>query len=348
LIIKMIEKEKTLIMLGYNSKNELLLLRGLKPSSYDRLGLFLGCCLVWRVKHQRHYSVRACLKNIYRMLDLNRHPLLHTTSRKAAPLGDPRGIPKLSRKFSLRKCYLRIRERAYTSVHHFKFEGSINIFTASTSARRKFFQVNIDLAKMSDFEEMGFYSFFDGLLEELGDTMEFVSDDSHLPILSDEELDFTSDFNIDMLNMATEVTAPPSNYDEAAHQPPTQEGEEAAVVINIQNETDVIWNPAEIRHQPVEIRPAPPVVTNEEIEREKNNKASREYRKRRKEKLAAEEKELEVLEKKNRELSVKASAMEDIVTELKSKVVSLIENAGVRGGKRNHETDQIVRKRIKM
>jgi len=356
LIIKMIEKEKTLIMFCYNYKNELLLLRGLKPSSYDHLGLFLGCCLVWRVKHQRHYSVRACLKNLYRMLDLNRHPLLHTTSRKAAPLGDPRGIPKLSRKFSLRKCYLRIRERAYTSVHHFKFEGSINIFTASTSARRKFFQVNIDLAKMSDFEEMGFYSFFDGLLEELSDTVEFVSDDSHLPILSDEELDFTSDFNIDMLNMATEVTNPPSNYDEAAHQPPTQEGEEATVVINIQNETDVIWNPAEIRqqpaeiilNQPVEIRPAPPVVTNEQTEREKNNKASRAYRKRRKDKLAAEEKELEVLEKKNRELSVKASAMEDIVTELKSKVVSLIENAGVRGGKRNHEDDRIVRKRIKM
>jgi len=350
LIIKMIEKEKTLIMLCYNY-NELLLLRGLKPSSYDHLGLFLGCCLVWRVKHQRHYSVRACLKNLYRMLDLNRHPLLHTTSRKATPLGDPRGIPKLSR-----KCYLRIRERAYTSVHHFKFEGSINIITASTSARKKFFQVNIDLAKMSDFEEMGFYSFFDGLLEELGDTVEFVSDDSHLPILSDEELDFTSDFNIDMLNMATEVTNPPSNYNEAAHQPPTQEGEEATVVINIQNETDVIWNPAEIRqqpaeiilNQPVEIRPAPPVVTNEQTEREKNNKASRAYRKRRKDKLAAEEKELEVLEKKNRELSVKASAMEDIVTELKSKVVSLIENAGVRGGKRNHEDDRIVRKRIKM
>merc|ERR1719461_1967478 len=220
----------------YNYK-KLLLLRGLKPSDYDRLGLFLGCCFVCCVKHQRLYTVRVCLKNLYRMLDLNRHPLLHTTSRRAAPLGDPRGIPKLSRKFSQRKCYLRIGERAFTSVHHFKFEVSINIFTASTSARRKFFQVNIDLAKMSDFEEMGFYSFFDGLLEELGDTMEFVSDNSHLPILSDEELDFTSDFNIDMLNMATEVTAPPSNYDEAAYHPPTQEGEEAAVVINIQNET---------------------------------------------------------------------------------------------------------------
>merc|ERR1711874_593569 len=163
--------------------------------------------------------------------------------------------------------------------------------------------------------------------------------------------------------MATE-----DNNNEAAHPAPTQGVDTATVVINIQNETDIMWNPLEIRqqpfeirpveliqqpleinlNQPVEIRPAPPVVTNEQTEREKNNKASRAYRKRRKDKLAAEEKELEVLEKKNRELSVKASAMEDIVTELKSKVVSLIENAGVRGGKRNHEDDRIVRKRIKM
>jgi len=362
--IKEEKKKKNCIMMYYNSKSELLLLRGLKPSNYDHLGLFFGCCLVWRVKHQRHYSVRACLKNLYRMLDLNRHPLLHTTSRRAAPLGDPRGIPKLSRKFSQRKCYLRIGERAFTSVHHFKFGGSINIFSAGTSATRKFFQVNIDLAKMSDFEEMGFsmYSFFDGLLQELSDTMEFVSDDSHLPILSDEELDFTSDFNIDMLDMATE------DNNEAAHPAPTQGVDTATVVINIQNETDIMWNPLEIRqqpfeirpveliqqpleinlNQPVEIRPAPPVVTNEQTERERNNEASRAYRKRRKDKLAAEERELEVLEKKNRELSVKASAMEDIVMELKSKVVSLIENAGVRGVKRNHAADQIVGKKMKM
>merc|ERR1712241_1457557 len=203
--IKEEKKKKNCIMMYYNSKSELLLLRGLKPSNYDHLGLFFGCCLVWRVKHQRHYSVRACLKNLYRMLDLNRHPLLHTTSRRAAPLGDPRGIPKLSR-----KCYLRIGERAIASVHNFKFEGSVNIFVASTSATRKFFQVNIDFAKMSVFEGMDFplSLFFDGLLEEIGDTMEFVSDDGRLPIFNEEELDFTSDFNIDMLDVVPEVVTP--------------------------------------------------------------------------------------------------------------------------------------------
>jgi len=337
------KRENDCIIMYYNYKSELLLLRGLKPSDYDRLGLFLGCCFVRCVRHQRHYTVRVCLKNLYRMLDLNRHPLLHTTSRRAAPLGDPRGIPKLSRKFSLRKCYLRLGQRVITSVHNFKFEGSVNIFVASTSATRKFFQVNIDLVKMSDFEEMDFplSSFFDGLLQEIGDTMEFVSDESRMPILNDEELDFTSDFNIDMLDVVTEVSEvipPPSVL------PPPPEGEaQTTVVINIPSELDLVWNP-------VELCPRQPVagLSNDQIEKEKNNEASRAYRKRKKAKLAAQEEELEVLENKNRELSVKASALEDIVKELKSKVVSLLANERVGGVKRNHEADKIVVKKIKI
>jgi len=341
---KMKEKrENDCIIMYYNYKSELLLLRGLKPSDYDRLGLFLGCCLIHCVRHQRHYTVRVCLKNLYRMLDLNRHPLLHTTSRRAAPLGDPRGIPKLSRKFSLRKCYLRLGQRVITSVHNFKFEGPVNIFVASTSATRKFFQVNIDLVKMSAFEEMDFpfSSFFDGLLQELGDTMEFVSDETPMPILNDEELDFTSDFNIDMLDVVTEVSeviTPPSVL------PPPPEAEaQATVVINISTELDLVW-------KPLELSPPQPLagLSNDQIEKEKNNQASRAYRQRKKAKLAAKEEELEVLKNKNRELSVKASAMEDIVKELKSKVVSLLANERVGGVKRNHEADTIFGKKMKM
>merc|ERR1719326_2411990 len=164
-------------------------------------------------------------------------------------------------------------------------------------------------------------SFFDGLLEEIGDTMEFVSDDGHMPILSEEELDFTSDFNINMLDMTTEVITPPSDQNDAVLLPATQAADQATVVINIPTELDLIW-------KPVELSPPQPVavLSNDQLEREKNNEASRAYRQRKKSKLAAKEKELEVLEKKNRELSVKASALEDIVTELKSKVVSLLAN----------------------
>ena len=260
-------------------------------------------------------------------------------------MGDPRGIPKLSRKFSLRKCYLRIGERAITSVHNFKFEGSVNIFVASTSATRKFFQVNIDFAKMSVFEGMDFplSSFFDGLLEEIGDTMEFVSDDGRLPILSEEELDFTSDFNIDMLDVVPEVVTPPTDRNSAVLPAPTEAEDQATIVINIQNDLDLVWNP-------VELSPSQPAarLSKDQTEREKNNEASRSYRQRKKAKLAAQEEELEELEKKNRELSVKASALEDIVKELKSKVVSLLANEREGGVKRNHEADTIVRKKLKM
>merc|ERR1712061_368248 len=113
--------------------------------------------------------------------------------------------------------------------------------------------------------------------------MEFVSDDGHMPILSDEELDFTSDFNIDMLDMVSEVITPPSDNNEAVLPPPVQDEDQATVVINIQNELDLLWNPLEISPaQPVVISPAHPVVgiTNEQIEREKNNDASRAYRQR--------------------------------------------------------------------
>merc|ERR1711874_952606 len=233
------------------------------------------------------------------------------TSRRAAPLGDPRGIPKLSRKFSLRKGYLRIGERAITSVHHLKFEGSVNIFVASTSATRKFFQVNIDFAKMSVFEGMDFplSSFFDGLLEEIGDTMEFVSDDGRLPILSEEELDF----NIDMLDVVPEVVTPPTDRNSAVLPAPTEAEDQATIVINIQNDLDLVWNP-------VELGPSQPAarLSKDQTEREKNNEASRSYRQRKKAKLAAQE---------------------DIVKELKSKVVSLLANEREGGVKRNHEAD---------
>merc|ERR1712183_958875 len=213
---------------------------------------------------------------------------------------------------------------------------------------------------MSASEEMdlSIYSFFDGLLQELGDTMEFVSEDVHMPILSDEELDFTSDFNIDMLDMDTEVIPSPSDNTEGVLPPPTQDEDQATIVINIQNELDLIWNPLDSsQSQPVDISPLQPLdisplqpveITIEQIEREKNNDASRAYRQRKKAKLAAQEEELKVLEEKNRELSVKASALEDIVKELKSKVVSLLANERVGGVKRNHEADHIVRKKFKM
>lgn len=356
----MIEKEKTLIMLGYNSKNELLLLRGLKPSSYDRLGLFLGFCLVWRVKHQRHFSVRACLKNIYRMLDLNRHPLLHTTSRKAAPLGDPRGIPKLSRKFSQSKSYLRIGDRATTSVHTFKFEGSVNIFVASTAAKKIFFEVNIDIDKMSDLIESDLF-FFDGLLEQLGNSMEFVSDEGSMPVLNDLELGITSEFDMNMLN---DISNPSTLLTSGINDPevsPVLSIPSAAVapnrdheiIINIPNQIELLWNqeeflsgsvviPESVALSPTLTEVEDQVLTKAQLEKAKNNQASREYRQRRKSKLVALEQELEELEAKNRHLRMKEMAMQEIVDTLKSKLITLLANEGTGGRKRPNDNQHNV------
>jgi len=334
-------------------KTEFSLLRAVKPSVYDHLSLFLGSCVAWRKKHQRHFTVRACLKNLYKMLDLNRHPLLRTTSRRSAPLGDPRGIPKLSKKFSQSKSYLRIGERAITSVHNFKFEGSVNIFVASTSAKKIFFEVNIDIAKMSDFVGSDL-SLLDGLLEQLGNSMEFISDEGTMPNLNNLELNFTSEFDMDLFN---DVSNPLSSDIVNVLATPDQE---QTIILNIPNEIELTWNPDQILTGSVtesELQLTSSVTESEsesdltqhswftkaQIEKEKNNQASREYRQRKKSKLAALQEEEKVLEQKNQQLKMKEAALQDIVSRLKSKLVSVLANER-NGLKRHHEDDEHVHK----
>jgi len=355
-LIKMFKKEKDY---GFNlhPRTDFSLLRAMKPSVYDHLGLFQGYCFAWREKHQRQFTVRACLKNLYKMLDLNRHPLLRTTSRRSAPLGDPRGIPKLSRKFSQRKSYLRVRERAITSVHNFKFEGSVNIFVASTSAKKIFFEVNIDIAKMSDFVGSDL-SLFDGLLEQLGDSMEYISDEGTMPNLNNLELDFTNEFDMDMFNDPSNPTSSPlaSNI---VNVPATSNQEHS---MNIPNEIELTWTPdqfftgsmltpvteSELQLTGSVTQPelqltgsvTQPELQLQQIEKEKNNQASREYRQRKKSKLAALQDEAKELEQKNQQLRMKEAALQEIVNRLKSKLVSVLANERT-GSKRHHDDDHL-------
>jgi len=292
-------------------ERELSLLRAVKPSDYDHMVLFLGCCFARRENPLRHYTIRACLRNLYRMLDLNRHPLLHTTSRTSAPLGDPRGIPKLS--FSQSKSYLRLGDGEVTSVHSLTFEGSsVNIIIASTGARRIYFQVNIDISKMSDFVGSDL-----SLFKELEDT-------------------YTSDFDMNMFN------DPPSLPTSSASNTPVDPTPDYTVVIKIPDEIDLLWNqdkflasvegpnqpefPFRIDSQEEEEEGENQFVVKADIEREKNNKASREYRQRKKSKLAALQEEEKELEAKNRQLRMQEAAMQDIVDRLKSKLVSVLAN----------------------
>lgn len=326
-------------------KKELfLLLRGLKPSDYHHMTLFHGWCVSRPGNRHRlhHYTVQLTLENIFKMLDLNRHPLLHTTTRKSAPLGDPRGIPKLSKRFSQSKSYLRIGDRAITSVHRFKLEGSVNIAVASTGAKRIFFEVNIDIAKMSDFVGSDL-SLFDGLLEQIGNSMEFTSDESIMPILSDIEQDFTSDFDMNMLNPSTPpqslMTSDSNQLDHSSAL--TSQSQDHTIVIDIPSETELLWSqdvfytltaPSQpevlltIGSQEENRQDHQSCLSKIKDEREKNNQASREYRQRKKSKLAALQEEERELEAKNRQLRMKEAAMQNIVNRLKSKLVSVLAN----------------------
>jgi len=309
---------------------ELFLLRAVKPSDLGHMGLFLGCFLAWRghyTLHITHYTVRFRLKNLYKMLDLNRHPN-NTTSRRSAPLGDPRGIPKLSERFSQSKSYLRLGDGAVTSVHSLKFEGPVNIIIARTGPRRIYFQVNIHISKMSDFVGSDL-SLLDGLLE-------FISEEGAMPFLNIKELDYTSDFDVNMFNEPPSLPSSSSDGSLSDILPSlVDQSPEYTVVLKIPDDIDLLAEDVLAPSFPessLQIDPQAqeealnPLVSKADIDREKNNKASREYRQRKKSKLAALEEEEKELEAKNRLLRMQEASMQDIVDRLKSKLVSVLAN----------------------
>jgi len=316
---------------------ELFLLRAVKPSDLGHMGLFLGCFLAWRghyTLHITHYTVRFRLKNLYKMLDLNRHPN-NTTSRRSAPLGDPRGIPKLSERFSQSKSYLRLGDGAVTSVHSLKFEGPVNIIIARTGPRRIYFQVNIHISKMSDFVGSDL-SLLDGLLERIGNSTEFISEEGAMPFLNIKELDYTSDFDVNMFNEPPSLPSSSSDGSLSDILPSLVDpSPEYTVVLKIPDDIDLLAEDVLAPSFPessLQIDPQAqeearnPLVSKADIDREKNNKASREYRQRKKSKLAALEEEEKELEAKNRLLRMQEASMQDIVDRLKSKLVSVLAN----------------------
>lgn len=336
---------------------ELFLLRAVKPSYLGHMGLFLGCFFAWRGRHQRHYTIRVCLKNLYKMLDLNRHPLVHTTSRRSAPLGDPRGIPKLSERFSQSNSYLRLGDGAVTSVHSLKFEGPVNIIIARTGPRRIYFQVNIHISKMSDFVGSDL-SLLDGLLERIGNSTEFISEEGAMPFLNIKELDYTSDFDVNMFN---EPPSLPSSFSDGSLSDilPSlvDQSPEYTVVLKIPDDIDLLAEDVLAPSFPessLQIDPQPqevarnPLVSKADIDREKNNKASREYRQRKKSKLAALEEEEKELEAKNRQLRMQEASMQDIVDRLKSKLVSVLANERPRLKRHQEENFDLFAKKSRL
>merc|ERR1719422_1757035 len=105
-------------------------------------------------KEPKSFHLYLSMKSCFRMLDPKRQLFKRrVTSRLATPLGDPRGVPKC-----FRKCFY----KRYHSVHSKKrlqdlfglnkFEYSVIILIIALKHNRSILKVNIDFAKMSDFE----------------------------------------------------------------------------------------------------------------------------------------------------------------------------------------------------
>merc|ERR1719232_1582915 len=105
-------------------------------------------------KEPKSFHLYLSMKSGFRMLDPKRQLFKRrVTSRLATPLGDPRGVPKC-----FRKCFY----KRYHSIHSKKrlqdlfglnkFEYSVIILIIALKHNRSILKVNIDFAKMSDFE----------------------------------------------------------------------------------------------------------------------------------------------------------------------------------------------------
>merc|ERR1719443_2501322 len=145
-------------------------------------------------KEPKSFHLYLSMKSCFRMLDPKRQLFKRrVTSRLATPLGDPRGVPKC-----FRKCFY----KRYHSVHSKKrlqdlfglnkFEYSVIILIIALKHNRSILKVNIDFAKMSDFDID--WPFLMDPLELFGESSSEVLDGNGLLI---NELDqFLNDANV--------------------------------------------------------------------------------------------------------------------------------------------------------
>ena len=96
------------------------------------------------------FYLRVHVRGVYKMWNIKRQFKVRTTSRRATPLGDPRGVPKLFRKCSSLKSYC-IAYDKFQDILHLKFESSLRFLVIGVKAKRKIYKVILDIDKMSDF-----------------------------------------------------------------------------------------------------------------------------------------------------------------------------------------------------
>merc|ERR1719232_532342 len=145
-------------------------------------------------KEPKSFHLYLSMKSCFRMLDPKRQLFKRrVSSRLATPLGDPRGVPKCFRKcFSKRYHSVHSKKRLQDLFGLNKFEYSVIILIVALKHNHSILTVNIDFAKMSDFDID--WPFLMDPLELFGESSSEVLDGNGLLL---NELDqFLNDANV--------------------------------------------------------------------------------------------------------------------------------------------------------
>ena len=330
------------------------------------------------------FYLRVHLRGAYKMWNKTRQFKVRTTSRRATPLGDPRGVPKLFRKCSSLKRY-RIAYDKFQDILHLKFESSLRFLVIGVKAKRKIYKVILDIDKMSDFvpeadlpkELLNLVSDFE-VASDINPVMDQFDPKELDELLNNSDIDLYDNAeqlrNISYaeLPFAPEdqrtqadpmmVTPPPEvnihqNLDQvwtmpwspppqdltlSLPSPPVQEAVTVHVPVIEQPHiftlsvlddsllySNAIVLPLDNITQPAASATTEVVMVNErraDLQR-RNNRASVEYRNRKKVKKEQEEAEVQKLERINIELAAKVRVMEEVIRRMKDNYFDMIRSA---------------------
>ena len=330
------------------------------------------------------FYLRVHVRGAYKMWNKTRQFKVRTTSRRATPLGDPRGVPKLFRKCSSLKRY-RIAYDKFQDILHLKFESSLRFLVIGVKAKRKIYKVILDIDKMSDFvpeadlpkELLEFLSNFEVAsditpvmdqfdpkeLDELlnNSDINLYDNAEQLRNISYAELPFAPEDQRTqaypmMVTPPPEVnihqnldqvwtmpwSPPPQDLTLSLPSPPVQEAVTVHVPVIEQPHiftlsvlddsllySNAIVLPLDNITQPAASATTEVVMVNErraDLQR-RNNRASVEYRNRKKVKKEQEEAEVQKLERINIELAAKVRVMEEVIRRMKDNYFDMIRSA---------------------
>merc|ERR1719367_78840 len=293
-------------------------------------------------KEPKSFHLYLSMKRCFRMLDPKRQLFKRrVTSRLATPLGDPRGVPKCFRKcFSKRYHSVHSKKRLQDLFGLNKFEYSVIILIIALKHKRSILKVNINFAKMSDFDID--WPFLMDPLELFGESSSEVLDDNGLLI---NELDqFLNDANVTEL-ISNDAPHEIAEAEMAQLQPPAVEAYMAPDVnvdldhhniMHMQENlqlSHLLTPPTSPVHQEQYLAPiVPPALLDpDEARRDlqrRNNDASRKYRQNKKNKNKIQEEELDILMEENKKLEVRMKCMENLCKMMREAYVEMLRSGG--------------------